>query len=194
MATLYALNLIADLSADSTGFFNGYTGSNGSRCWLSTPLPLANPPVWSPCNGGANNSDTWGPTLVFSRGTPANRDQVQFGVFFQNVPTGMSITSFSILVAFGRLGRTNAANATASPFTNGNNARCLLGNEGVNPATGAYFIGPYTVNVNTSAVPNNGNLNFEFSVICSIVLTNTLNETTTYQFGYDPEMDLSIET
>ncbi len=191
MPTLYSLNMTVDLSGDSTGFFNPYV-TNASRCWLSTSLPVPadpGPPPWTPCNGGNNNSDTWGPALVFHRDAPETSDQVQFVVNYQNLPAEVTINSCAIYVAFGRKGHANAPNQTASPFTNTNNARCLLGDEGSTQDTGSYYIGPYIVNINTSAVPNNGNLNFEFSMACSIALSNGQ----TYQFGYDPEMDLTVE-
>ncbi len=206
MATRYSLNLTADLGSsngDPTGYFNSYSNAatNPSRCWVQTPVGSTS---WSACNSGNNNSDEWGPTLVFSKGTPANCDQVQFQVYYTSPPAGWTIQSCNIYVSFATQGRTNAANQTASPFTNvytiNNvsvvNARCLLADTTTKTTNSSYYIGPYTVGINPSAVTGNPTINFEFSVVCSFVLQQTADPTVTqvYQFGYDPEMDLSIET
>jgi hypothetical protein len=191
MPTLYALNMTVDLSSDSSGFFNAYVNNNISRCWLCS---TDNGATWSPCNNGSNNADSWGPTLAYSLGNPAARDQVQFAVFYINLPANAAISSPAIYVTFGRLGRTNSANAVAGPFMNGNNTRTLLGDEAnaihSNPAP-AYFIGPYTLALNPAAVTSNGTLNFEFSMNAKFTVTANGNAQT-YEYGYDPELDVDV--
>lgn len=186
MSTLYALNMTADLSNDSSGFFNDYVANSNSRNWWCS---TDNGATWQACNSGSNNSDSWYPTLNYSRNGRGPRDQVQFAVFPVNLPSGVTISNARIYVSFGRLGHANASNAVAGPFMNGNNTRTLLGDEGTNQTNApAYFVGPYTVAVNPAAVNSNGNLKFEFSMNATFTLSNGQ----TYEYGYDPELDVDV--
>ena len=189
MPNLYALNMTADLSNDTTGYFSPYSSNSNmtSRAWV---VSSNNGQTWSACNSGNNNSDIWSPTLQYSRSGRGPTDSVQFAVF---VPLGVSAQSPQILVTFGIKGDANIPNAVASPFQNGNNVKAILG-IGSTPSTyqnatqKAYYIGPFSISVNQQGVPA-GIMKFQFAMAATFTVNGNV-----YTYGYDPEMDVDIGT
>ena len=174
---------MADLSGDSAGQFQPF-GTNSRQWYFSTD----NGTNWT-LFGTGSSDDTY-PTLNYSDANPNTADKVQFVVSFTGVDASV-IQSASIYVTFGSAAIGNSP--IASPFRQqGNNIRTILGDEGARyypPGGNTYQIGPYQVNVNRGK-SGTGRLKFDFAITAKFLLTNFQ----TYEYGYDPEMDVEVSS
>jgi hypothetical protein len=196
----YKLTLTADLRATvgPTGFFNPFAKDGQNRNWM-----FLNGPTWQPArdnNYDKSDSDKWGPTLHYKKSSPTTADTVAFQIYFANLPTGVQLSDLTVNVylVFGRMGRTNATNTVASPFVDGENARCVtVANNGSGGGlTAGDGLSLCTTNmtpaVNTTIVTGSPTLKFEFSIAVTVSWTDNSGTTITYQYGYDPELDLDV--
>jgi len=175
---VYALNMNFDPTS-STGLFLPYnsTGNTGRGWWKSTDGEQ----TWQ----FVGNPDSYAPELDWTSGSP---DSVQFAVGpLAGVTPNPAISSVAINVIFSTDRKSsNNPSKIASPFQLNGNPRCIL-SDGSAVSQNYYFIGPYTLGLNT-ATSGNGKLKFEFSLAARV----SFADGTTKDFGYDPEMDVDV--
>jgi hypothetical protein len=196
----YKLTLTADLreTVGPTGFFNAFAKDGQNRNWM-----VLNDQTWQPAhsnNYDKSDSDKWGPSLRYSKSGSKTTDTVAFQIYFAHLPNNVQLSDLTVNVylVFGRMGRTNATNTVASPFVDNGNARCVTvannGNGG--GLTAGDGVSLCTTNmtpaVNTSIVTGSPTLKFEFSIAVTVSWTDNSGTTITYQYGYDPELDLDV--